>query len=44
LGSHVLRSLKFHDPNRASLRFSFGRYNTMADVEFALEAVKRVFS
>lgn len=44
LGSHVLRSLKFHDPNRASLRFSFGRYNTMADVEFALEAIKRVFS
>ena len=44
LGSHVLRSLKFHDPNRASLRFSFGRYNTLADVELALKAIKRVFS
>ena len=25
LGSHVLRALEFHDPQRESLRFSFGR-------------------
>tara|TARA_Y100000385_G_C13102128_1_gene645230 strand:- start:1632 stop:2816 length:1185 start_codon:yes stop_codon:yes gene_type:complete len=44
LGSHVLRSLKFHDPERASLRFSFGRYNTGRDVEMALKAIERVFA
>jgi cysteine desulfurase len=44
LGSHVLRSLKFHDPERASLRFSFGRYNSEADVTNALKAIERVFS
>jgi cysteine desulfurase len=43
LGSHVLRSLKFHDPERASLRFSFGRYNTREELDFALDAVSRVF-
>jgi len=44
LGSHVLRSLKFHDAERASLRFSFGRYNSEADVTNALKAIERVFS
>lgn len=44
LGSHVLRALKFHDPNRASLRFSFGRYNTAAEIDYALDAIKRVFA
>ena len=43
LGSHVLRSLKFHDPARASLRFSFGRYNTLEELDFALDALSRVF-
>lgn len=44
LGSHVLRSLKFHDPERASLRFSFGRYNSEAEIDVALAAIKRVFA
>ena len=44
LGSHVLRSLGFHDPSRVSLRFSFGRYNTEAEIDRALEAVSRVFA
>ncbi len=44
LGSHVLRTLGFHDPERVSLRFSFGRYNTEAEVDRALEAVSRVFA
>ncbi len=44
LGSHVLRALDYHDSSRASLRFSFGRYNTDSDVEFAMKAIARVFS
>ena len=44
LGSHVLRSLGFHEPSRVSLRFSFGRYNTEAEIDRALEAVSRVFA
>jgi cysteine desulfurase len=44
LGSHVLRALQFHDQTRASLRFSFGRYNTEGDIQEALAAIKRVFS
>ncbi|MBO75536.1 MAG: cysteine desulfurase [Flavobacteriales bacterium] len=44
LGSHVLRALEFHDPQRASLRFSFGRYNTAEEVDYALAAIRRVFA
>jgi cysteine desulfurase len=44
LGSHVLRALEFHDPNRASLRFSFGRYTTKEEVDYALGAIQRVFA
>ena len=44
LGSHVLRSLNFHDPERASLRFSFGRYNSEAEIDVALAAIERVFA
>lgn len=44
LGSHVLRALEFHDPKRASLRFSFGRYNTAEEVDYALAAIRRVFA
>ena len=44
LGSHVLRALEFHDPQRASLRFSFGRYTTEEEVDYALGAIQRVFA
>jgi cysteine desulfurase len=44
LGSHVLRALEFHDPQRASLRFSFGRYNTAEEVDYAIAAIRRVFA
>ena len=44
LGSHVLRSLEFHDPKRASLRFSFGRYNTAEEADYAIAAIRRVFA
>ena len=43
MGSHVLRALGFHDPDRASVRFSFSRYTTKADIDRALEAVTKVF-
>lgn len=44
LGSHVLRALGFHDPDKASVRFSFSRYTTEADIDCALEAVAKVFA
>ncbi len=44
IGSHVLRALDFHDQDRASLRFSFGRYNTEDEIKQALNAIKTVFS
>jgi cysteine desulfurase len=38
--SHVLRALGFSDDQaRSSLRFGLGRFNTLADVEFAIERV-----
>lgn len=43
LGSHVLRALDFHDPNRASIRFSFSRYTTNEDIDLALMALEKVF-
>ena len=43
-GSHVLRALGYHDPTRASLRFSFSRYTTFEDIDIALEAISRVFA
>ena len=44
IGSHVLRALDLHDKNRASLRFSFGRYNTEDEIKQAMNAIKTVFS
>jgi cysteine desulfurase len=43
-GSHVLRALGCQDPRRASVRFSFSRYTTSADIDKALEAVDKVFA
>jgi cysteine desulfurase len=38
--SHVLRALGFTDDEaRSSLRFGLGRFNTQADVDFAVERV-----
>ena len=44
LGSHVLRALGFHDPDKASVRFSFSRYTSEADIDHALDAVAKVFA
>ena len=43
-GSHVLKALGYHDPTKASLRFSFSRYTTFEDIDMALEAISRVFA
>jgi len=43
--SHVLRAMALSDERiRGSLRFSFGRFNTDAEVDYALESVSRVVS
>ena len=42
-GVACVACLGFHDPDRASVRFSFSRYTTEADIDRALEAVTKVF-
>jgi len=43
--SHVLRAMKLSaDRTRGSMRFSFGRFNTEADVDKALEILPQVIS
>jgi cysteine desulfurase len=41
-GSHVLEAIGA-SPDRKSIRFSFSRYNTRADVDFAIEKMKTIF-
>jgi cysteine desulfurase len=41
-GSHVLTALGV-DPGRPSVRFSFSRLNTKADIDFALDKIKAMF-
>jgi cysteine desulfurase len=44
-GSHVLRAMKLSDERvRGSLRFSFGRFNTDAEVDRAIETVPKVIN
>ena len=43
-GSHVLRAMHIEDRAGRSLRFSFGRFNTEADVDQAIETVPRVIA
>lgn len=38
-GSHVMKGIKA-DPNRANIRFSFSRYNTEEEIDFALGVIK----
>jgi len=42
VGSHVLVALN-SDMSRPSIRFSFGRFNTMEDVDRCMEAVLKIF-
>ncbi len=39
IGSHVLAALPGIGPNRGYVRFSFGKYNTDADVDFAVDTL-----
>ncbi len=41
-GSHVLEGINA-DPTRPNVRFSFSRYTTIKEIDFALEQVKSVF-
>ncbi|WP_026956060.1 cysteine desulfurase family protein [Algoriphagus vanfongensis] len=43
VGSHVLRALN-HKPERDSVRFSFSRYNTIEDVDYAVEKLKELYA
>ncbi len=39
VGSHVLAALPGLDPERGYVRFSFGKYNTEADVDYAVDTL-----
>ena len=41
VGSHVIHALK-KDENRVSIRFSFSKYNTKEEVDFAIEKLRKV--
>jgi cysteine desulfurase len=41
-GSHVLEALNAIQPGRASLRFSFSRYTTLEEVDYAIDKIKSV--
>ncbi|MDR6783100.1 cysteine desulfurase [Pedobacter africanus] len=41
IGSHVLSGIKA-DPDRPSVRFSFSKYNTKAELDYVVEKVKEI--
>ena len=41
-GSHVLEGINA-DPNRPNVRFSFSRYTTKEEIDFALKMIKEAF-
>jgi cysteine desulfurase len=41
IGSHVLTAIGV-DPNRPSVRFSFSKYNTRAEIDYVIEKVKHI--
>jgi cysteine desulfurase len=43
VGSHVLRALD-HNPERDSVRFSFSRFNTVEEVDFAVGKLKELYT
>ncbi|WP_347159579.1 cysteine desulfurase family protein [Pontibacter chitinilyticus] len=42
LGSHVLQALNA-DPDRANVRFSFSKYNTTEEIDFAAETLAKMY-
>jgi cysteine desulfurase len=43
VGSHVLRAMG-HSPERDSVRFSFSRFNTLDEVDYAVEKLKELYA
>jgi cysteine desulfurase len=41
-GSHVLEGIQAIEPGRASLRFSFSRYTTKEDIDYAVDAIVKL--
>tara|TARA_A100000164_G_scaffold310415_1_gene288088 strand:- start:501 stop:716 length:216 start_codon:yes stop_codon:yes gene_type:complete len=41
IGSHVLAELN-RDANRGAVRFSFGKYNTLEEVAYAVEILSKL--
>lgn len=42
VGSHVLQAI-YANPNRASIRFSFSKYNTMAEIDYVVEKLAQMY-
>jgi cysteine desulfurase len=42
IGSHVLTELKI-DENRANVRFSFGKYNTEEEIDYAVHTLSKLY-
>jgi len=42
IGSHVLNELQI-DPERANVRFSFGKYNTVEEVDYAVNTLSELY-
>lgn len=42
IGSHVLNELQI-DPDRANVRFSFGKYNTEAEIDYAVNTLADLY-
>jgi cysteine desulfurase len=42
IGSHVLTELKI-DENRANVRFSFGKYNTEEEIDYAVDTLSELY-
>ena len=42
VGSHVLGGIQV-DPERHNVRFSFGRQNTLEEVDYVVEQLKQIF-
>jgi cysteine desulfurase len=42
-GSHVLEGIKA-DPNRKAIRFSFSKYNTKTEIDYAVATLAKIFA
>ena len=42
IGSHVLRAMKV-EPQRANVRFSFSRFNSIDEVDYTVERLQELF-